>query len=121
MSVVEFTPEQLVDRASYLPRPRGDLTAARVIEVCARRFGVKPEQITGKLRHKGIALARHVAMYIARHSLHRSDASYPQLGKAFANRDHTTVLAAVRKVKRVAERDRFLSEKLGAIFSELAG
>jgi chromosomal replication initiator protein len=47
-------------------------------------------------RGDGIAMARQIAMYLARHL---TPASLPEIGRRIANRDHTTVLHAVRKIK----------------------
>jgi len=41
------------------------------------------------------ARPRQVAMWLARHT---TPASFPAIGRAFGNRDHTTVMQAVRRV-----------------------
>jgi chromosomal replication initiation ATPase DnaA len=43
-----------------------------------------------------VAFARHVAMYLCKQRL---KCSFPELGRAFGNRDHTTVMSAVRKIE----------------------
>lgn len=51
-------------------------------------------------RMRRIAYPRQVAMFLARELC---DKSYPQLGRHFGGRDHTTILFAYRKIKRLAE------------------
>jgi chromosomal replication initiator protein len=41
------------------------------------------------------ARPRQVAMWLCRHS---TPASFPAIGRAFGNRDHTTVMQAVKRV-----------------------
>ena len=69
--------------------------------VC-HHFKLRSGDLLSKDRHKSIAFARHVAMYLCKQRL---KCSFPELGRAFGNRDHTTVMSAVRKVEalRVAD------------------
>lgn len=61
----------------------------------AARFGVTLAELHSADRHKRIARARHVAMWLMR----QGGMSYPEIGRAIGNRDHTTVMSAVRKVE----------------------
>ena len=70
-----------------------------------------------KDRHKSVAFARQVAMYICRQRL---KCSFPELGRAFGNRDHTTVMNAVRRVESLKQKDPQVSAHLAAIESQLA-
>lgn len=67
--------------------------------VC-HHFHLKSADLTSQARHKSVAFARHVAMYLCKQRL---KCSFPELGRAFGNRDHTTVMSAVRKIG--AQRD----------------
>ena len=60
--------------------------------------GVTLEELLSPNRAQRVAFARQVAMYLAREL---TDATLPAIGRAFGNRNHTTVLHACR---RVAER-----------------
>lgn len=72
---------------------------AIVLKVAAA-FDVKPKDLKGQSRLRTVMLARQVAMYLA-HDV--AKCSLPVVGRAF-DRDHTTVLHAVRKVRdRMAE------------------
>ena len=51
---------------------------------------------TTKDRHKNIADARAVAMWVARK---RTSMSFPEIGREF-DKDHTTVMSAVRKIDK---------------------
>ena len=69
--------------------------------VCSH-FRVTNTDLLSKDRHKSVAFARQVAMYLCRQRL---KSSFPELGRAFGNRDHTTVMSAVRRVESLRKRD----------------
>jgi chromosomal replication initiator protein len=86
--------------------------------VC-HHFKLRSTDLLSKDRHKSIAFARHVAMYLCKQRL---KCSFPELGRAFGNRDHTTVISAVRKVDALRAVDpevrahiEALERKLGAV------
>nr|WP_307909165.1 helix-turn-helix domain-containing protein [Mycoplasmopsis bovis] len=54
----------------------------------------------GKSRRKDVVLARHIAIWIVKKQL---DLSLEQIGKFFGNRDHSTIINAVRKIEKETE------------------
>jgi chromosomal replication initiator protein len=66
------------------------------IALAAQSWGVSVESITAHGRSQSVADARALAMWIVRRTF---GYSYPELGRIF-ERDHTTCMAAVRKVDR---------------------
>ncbi len=83
--------------------------------VC-HHFHVRSSDLLSTDRHRSIALARHVAMYLAKMRL---NVSFPELGRAFG-KDHTTVMSAVRKVGELRRTDQQLRAHLDAIEKRLA-
>jgi chromosomal replication initiator protein len=63
--------------------------------IVCHHFKLRSGDLLSKDRHKSVAFARHVAMYLCKQRL---KSSFPEIGRAFGNRDHTTVMAAVKKV-----------------------
>jgi chromosomal replication initiator protein len=84
--------------------------------VC-QHFHLRTSDLTSKDRHKTIAFARHVAMYLCKQRL---KCSFPELGRAFGGRDHTTVMSAVRKIETQREDDPTVRAHLEAIERKLA-
>jgi len=84
--------------------------------VC-QHFHLRTSDLTSKDRHKTIAFARHVAMYLCKQRL---KCSFPELGRAFGGRDHTTVMSAVRKIETQREDDPMVRAHLEAIERKLA-
>jgi len=68
-----------------------------IINIVAENFEITPNQIIGKSREKHITQARHLAMYLIRNILHTSLES---IGMIFSNRNHTTVMHGVEKIKK---------------------
>lgn len=67
-----------------------------LIRLVASKHGVTVSAIKGSARHRAIVAIRHEAMAFV-YKL-RPDLSLPQIGRVF-NRDHTTILHAVRKLE----------------------
>jgi chromosomal replication initiator protein len=84
--------------------------------VCTH-FRLSNSDLLSKDRHKSVAFARQVAMYLCRQRL---KCSFPELGRAFGNRDHTTVMSAVRRVEALRQRDPQVNAHLEAIEQRLA-
>ena len=99
-----------------IARPREQLTTEAVIKAVANYYGLKITDIKSPRRHKAIAGPRAVAMYLAR--THTRD-SYPDLGRAFGGKHHTTVISAVEKIAARLKDDLGLRSELHAIESVL--
>jgi len=104
--------------ATTTARPN-EASVEDIQRVVCHHFKLRSTDLLSKDRHKSIAFARHVAMYLCKHRL---KCSFPELGRAFGNRDHTTVISAVRKVEALRTRDpevrahlEALERKLGAV------
>ena len=75
---------------------KAPVTVHTILEATADVFDFSLDQITGGSRRRPLVDARQIAMYVTRHM---TDLSYPEIGRAFGNRDHTTVIHAVRKIE----------------------
>lgn len=71
------------------------LSMRGIISAAAVFFDVKVNEILSQRREESIVEARAIAMYACRELL---PVSYPQIGRVFGNRDHTTVLHACNKI-----------------------
>ena len=65
-----------------------------IIAVTARHTGIAPSDITGPRRLAPIVRSRQIAVTLAREL---TQLSFPDIGRRFGNRDHTTVLWAYRR------------------------
>jgi chromosomal replication initiator protein len=98
--------------------PHPDVMSVEDIQraVCSH-FRLSNSELLSKDRHKSVAFARQVAMYVCRQRL---KCSFPELGRAFGNRDHTTVMSAVRRVETLRQKDPQVNAHLEAIEQKLA-
>lgn len=79
----------------------------RILEVVALEADLSIEDLVGPVRSRSIAQARHAGMWLAkvRPEVTGRRRSYPEVGRAFGGRDHTTVIYAVEKIEAQRERD----------------
>jgi chromosomal replication initiator protein len=104
--------------AAAAPFLKGALISVEDIQraVC-HHFHLRSVDLTSKDRHKSVAFARHVAMYLCKQRL---KVSFPEIGRAFGNRDHTTVMSAVRKIEAQRDTDPQVRAHLEALERRLA-
>jgi chromosomal replication initiator protein len=76
--------------------------AAAIERVVAAHFGVTREQIRSKSRDRTVSLARAITMYLIRR---HTRMSFPEIGRALGNKNHSTVLMATQRMERILERD----------------
>jgi chromosomal replication initiator protein len=117
---------QLIFRRSFEP----DLTIERVDEllvhlvgagepkrvriediqrIVARHYNVSRQELVSNRRTRVIVKPRQVAMYLSKTMTPRS---FPEIGRRFGGRDHTTVLHAVRKIEEMIAADQKLSHEI---------
>ena len=78
------------------------VTVEHVITDVSHIFNVSPEEMKSKNRNSQVSTARQVAMYVISKV---TDLSYTSIGKEFGGRDHSTVVYATNKVKKVMQTD----------------
>ncbi len=76
---------------------KAPVTVKSILKATCEVSNFTLDQITGGSRRRPLVDARQIAMYVTRNM---TDLSYPEIGRAFGNRDHTTVIHAVRKIER---------------------
>ena len=82
------------------PQKRG-IKMSTIISSVAKYYGIKSSEIKGTSRKTDIAQARHIAIYLIKTIL---DAPYMEIAREFG-RDHSTIMASVRKGSKLIESD----------------
>ncbi len=77
------------------------ITADKVMEVVSRLYAIRPSDLKGSRKVKGIVYPRQIAMYLARK---HTPLSFPDLGRAFC-RDNSTVQYACKKIDSKCKND----------------
>ena len=81
------------------------LTVESIQKAVAEYFRLRVSDLTSKRRSRSIVRPRQIAMALARELTNRS---FPEIGAAFGDRDHTTILYACRKVETLRKTDSFV-------------
>ncbi len=89
-----------------------------IIKTISNHYHIKLMDVRGPRREKSITLARHVAMYLLKHEL---NLPLLEIGRYFGNRDHTSVLHAVKKIEFMLDSDDQLGTQVQAIKTSLSG
>jgi chromosomal replication initiator protein len=82
----------------------------------ASYFNINVREMTSSKRSKNVAYPRQVAMYASKEL---TTQSLPEIGSQFGGRDHTTVLHAVRKIKKMREESEDFDEEMSRIIALL--
>ena len=91
------------------------INVENIINEVAKTYNVSVSDILSNRRTASLALARQVAMYIARET---TDLSFKQIGEAFG-KDHTTVLYNVNKIENFLKDKPYQKELVEDIIKNL--
>jgi len=70
--------------------------------IVASYFNLNIQEMLSPRRSRSLARPRQIAMYLAKQ--HTTN-SLPDIGRKFSNRDHTTVIHAVKKIDELIKKD----------------
>jgi len=96
---IEVAKEALKDLLSKDNKP---ITATDIMKVVAAHYGIKVSDLKSKSNARPIAYPRQVAMYMCKHL---TDLSFPEIGKQFNNKHHSTVMYSVEKIDQLIQDD----------------
>ena len=83
------------------------VTMDEIMKKICHYYNVRMSDLLSPRRSRNIARPRQMAMYLSKNMTSRS---YPEIGKQFGNRDHTTVMHAVRKIEELKSQDSQISD-----------
>ena len=78
------------------------ITVDKIQNTVSNFFNIPLAEMLSQRRSRPLARPRQIAMYLAKKMTTRS---LPEIGRRFANRDHTTVIHAVKTINRLSEKD----------------
>lgn len=115
---VEPVPLTPAERMAAIPRQRTKLTPRYIQALCAAFYDVAYSVIISGVRIARIVRPRQVAMYLIRKHLGKS---FPELGRMFGGRDHTTAMHSYRKTRNAIYRGGTLRAEVEAIEQVIVG
>jgi chromosomal replication initiator protein len=103
---LELAKETLKD---ILPQEGRQINAAEIVKFVARHYGLKVSEIKSRNNSKQVAFPRQVAMYLCKKL---TDLSFPEIGKLFNDKHHSTVMYSVEKIDQLRAGDADLDRTL---------
>jgi chromosomal replication initiator protein len=107
---LELAKETLKD---ILPPEDQRVNAGEIIKFVARHYGLRVTEIKSRKNSHQIVFPRQVAMYLCKKL---TDLSYPEIGKQFNDKHHSTVMYSVEKIEQQrtsnADLDRTLQQMI---------
>ncbi len=88
------------------------ITVINIVGAVCRHFGLSYAEIISQRRDIEVVLPRQIVMYLAKTLTTRS---FPEIGRRIGDRDHTTILHGVRKIKALVESGHPIAEDIDAI------
>ncbi len=94
------------------------VTIEEIQKKVAEHFNIRLSDMSSARRARAVARPRQVAMYLAKQLTQRS---LPEIGRKFGDRDHTTVMHAVKKVDELCATDSAFAEDVELLRRMLEG
>lgn len=83
-----------------------------IMKAVAEKYAIKPAQLREKSNRKEIVVPRQVAMFITKEL---TQASLPEIGRAFGGKHHTTVIHSVDKIAKERQQNPELNKLIHSI------
>ncbi len=94
------------------------ITLSNIRNIVANYYHISLVDMDSKSRKASVTLPRQIAMHLAK-ALTRH--SYPEIGKVFGGRDHSTVIHACEKISRLYEEDADFREEYKGLRMTITG
>ncbi len=98
------------------PGPEKRISIESIVRKVAEHFNLSPAQLKMKSNTRQIAYPRQIAMCITKEL---TQASLPEIGRAFGGKHHTTVLHSVQKIEELRQTDEDLNRLIHSISDSL--
>ena len=110
---LQLAEEQLTD---ILSANRRRITIDEIQRTVCQFYRVDRTEMSSKRRARAVVRPRQVAMYLAKVLTPRS---YPEIGRKFGGRDHSTVIHAVRLIEDLRKRDADMDGDVRSLLRQL--
>lgn len=118
LSSVGVDEAQALLGASIRGGPERRITVDEIQKTTSEHFAMKQVDLLSERRTRAVARPRQIAMYLCKQLTTRS---YPDIGRRFGGRDHTTVLHGVRKIEELIGSDEQIARDVEALIRKLRG
>jgi chromosomal replication initiator protein len=94
------------------------ITLDEIQRKVSEHFNIRMSEMVGPRRHRSIARPRQIAMYLSKELTNKS---YPEIGRSFGGRDHTTVMHGIKQILKLKEMDEDMREDIQLLTRALEG
>ena len=113
-----ITLENTIDVLSDILRANNKLiTIEDIQKKVSEHFSVKMSEMFSARRSKSVVIPRQVAMYLSKEL---TNLSYPEIGRNFGGKDHTTIIHASKKIDKLLNENSHISEDIKLLKSILS-
>ncbi len=110
---LQLAEEQLTD---ILSANRRRITIDEIQRTVCQFYRIDRSEMSSKRRARAVVRPRQVAMYLSKVLTPRS---YPEIGRKFGGRDHSTVIHAVRLIENLRQRDADMDGDVRSLLRQL--
>lgn len=96
-------------------RPEG-LTMERIARIVASHYKLTVEEMKSKNNSRAVAVPRQVAMYLCKRL---TSHSYPEIGREFGGKHHTTVMHSYDKIETLVKKDSVFHNTISGLIDSL--
>jgi chromosomal replication initiator protein len=96
----------------------GVITIPKIQKLVATTYKLSIEELLSKNNARHISHPRQIAMYLCKHLTRHS---YPEIGRAFGGKHHTTVIHSVEKIETLVGSDETLQRLISELSESLQG
>ena len=96
-------------------RPEG-LTMDRIARIVASHYKLTVEEMKSKNNSRAVAVPRQVAMYLCKRLTNHS---YPEIGREFGGKHHTTVMHSYEKIETLVKQDNVFHNTISGLIDSL--
>ncbi|HKP68790.1 MAG TPA: chromosomal replication initiator protein DnaA [Pyrinomonadaceae bacterium] len=98
-------------------RPEG-LTMERIARIVASHYKLTVEEMKSKNNSRAVAGPRQVAMYLSKRLTNHS---YPEIGREFGGKHHTTVMHSYEKIETLVKKDSVFHNTISGLIDSICG
>ncbi len=111
---LDFAKEALRD---VLPEQDRPVSPAHIVKLVAHHYGLKVREIKSKSNSRQITYPRQIAMFLCKRL---TEMSYPEIGRLFNGKHHSTVMYSVEQIERRRADDERLAAQLERFIRQLS-
>lgn len=118
IAILPPIPNELMAEAAAIVFPNWVNAIKRIQHAVCAEYNVTVTELCSQRRSRNVVRPRQIAMYLCKTL---TDRSFPEIGRRFGGRDHTTAIAAVRRVESLCAVDEAFRLRVETVAAGIGG